>query len=41
MGELVLPLASAAAGPQLAYAAWFADERLRAVELRDGALVVT
>lgn len=40
MGELVFELASAAIGPQMAYAAWFTDERLRSVELRGASLVV-
>jgi seryl-tRNA synthetase len=40
MGELLLALPSAAIGKHMEYAAWFTDEHLERVELRDGQLVV-
>lgn len=41
MGELEITLRTAAIAKQMEYAAWFADERLQRVELRDGKLVLT
>ena len=38
MGELTLPLSSPAIAKHMEYAAWFADEHLQQVALRDGAL---
>src|SRR5262245_8248473 len=40
MGELSLALGSEAIRRQMEYAAWFADESLERVEIRDGHLVV-
>lgn len=41
MSELALELRSPAIGKHMEYAAWFADERLERVELRDGVLILT